>query len=211
MSKINIMIVEDQAMPRELFEMYIKSKEEYNLIASIDNADVADIYCAKNTVDLILMDVLTKGGKDGLTAASKVKAISPKTKIVIVTSMPEVSYIDKAKAIGIEGFWYKDLAKEPILSIIEKVLAGEIVYPDKTPELKIGMASTTEFNKRELEIMRCLVKGYTNKEIAEELFVSVDTVHSRVNDILSKTGFKTRTKLAAALISSGFIIENIEE
>lgn len=202
----NILIVEDQAMPRQLFEMFIQSNPDYHLIAAIDNCDVADIYCLRNNVDLILMDVMTKGHKTGLEAAAEIKKNYAKTKIVIVTSMPEVSFIDRAKQAGIEGFWYKEIAKEPILGVIKRVLNGEIVYPEATPVVQIGNAKSYEFTNKEIETLRLLIKGLSDKEIAEALNVSVETIHSRIKDILAETGFKSRTKLAVELMSSGFII-----
>lgn len=202
----NILIVEDQSMPRQLFEMFINSVSDYNLVASIDNSDVSDIYCIKNSIDLVLMDVMTKGSSTGLDAARKIKKNSPNTKIVIVTSMPECSYIDVAKSIGVEGFWYKDLSKDPILDVVKRVLDGEIVYPLSNPIVTIGNAKSNEFTVREIETLRLLINGDTDKEIAEKLCVSVETVHSRIKDILCKTGFKSRTQLAVKLMSSGFVI-----
>lgn len=71
--KINVMIVEDQAMPRQLFEVIIKAQPKFNLTVSIDNAAIADICCARHAVDLVLMDVVTKNGASGLVAAEKNK------------------------------------------------------------------------------------------------------------------------------------------
>ena len=102
--KINVMIVEDQAMPRQLFEAIIKTQPEFNLEVSIDNAAIADICCARHGIDLVLMDVVTKNGASGLAAAEKIKAQNRKVKIIIVTSMPECSYVERAKKIGVEGF-----------------------------------------------------------------------------------------------------------
>ena len=134
--KINVMIVEDQAMPRQLFEAIVKSQQKFNLAVSIDNAAIADICCARHAIDLVLMDVVTKNGASGLVAAEKIKAQNKKVKIIIVTSMPECSYVERAKKIGVEGFWYKDFSVEPILTIIERALSGESVYPDDVPEIQ---------------------------------------------------------------------------
>lgn len=210
MDKINVMIVEDQAMPRALFEMYIKSNEKYNIVASIDNAKVADIYCMKNGIDLILMDVITKGGASGLDASERIKKMYPRIKIIIVTSMPEYSFIARAKEIGIEGFWYKELNEVTIMDVVERVMAGESVYPKTTPSVQIGLCKSDDFTERELEVLRCLVKGYTDKEIAVELFLSVETIHSRIKDLLQKTGYKSRTRLAVALMGSGLIIDDYQ-
>ena len=152
--KINVMIVEDQAMPRQLFEAIIKTQPEFNLEVSIDNAAIADICCARHGIDLVLMDVVTKNGASGLAAAEKIKAQNRKVKIIIVTSMPECSYVERAKKIGVEGFWYKDFSVEPILTLVQRVLNGERVYPDEVPEVSLGLATSGELTARELEIDR---------------------------------------------------------
>lgn len=203
---INVMIVEDQAMPRQLFEAIVNSDPKLNLVLSIDNADIADICCTRHTINLVLMDVVTKNGASGLVAAEKIKAANRKIKIIIVTSMPECSYLERAKKIGIEGFWYKDFGKEPILSLINKVLDGEIVYPKDTPEVFLGLAKGSDFTERELEILREMTGGFTNLEIAEKIGLSEKRVRNIVTEMLEKTGFRNRTELAVRAREAGIVI-----
>lgn len=184
--KINVMIVEDQAMPRQLFEAIIKTQPEFNLEVSIDNAAIADICCARHGIDLVLMDVVTKNGASGLAAAEKIKAQNRKVKIIIVTSMPECSYVERAKKIGVEGFWYKDFSVEPILTLVQRVLNGERVYPDEVPEVSLGLATSGELTARELEILREMTGGFTNTEIAEKLGISEKRVRNHVANMLEK-------------------------
>lgn len=204
--KINVMIVEDQAMPRQLFEAIVKSEPRLNLTVSIDNAEIADICCARHDVDLVLMDVVTKNGASGLVAAEKIKKTNAKTKIIIVTSMPECSYVERAKSIGVEGFWYKDFGKEPILSLINRVLDGEIAYPDEKPEVTLGLAKGSEFTERELEVLREMTGGFTNAEIADKMNLSEKRVRNVVTDMLEKTGFRNRTELAVRAREAGIVI-----
>ena len=204
--KINVMIVEDQAMPRQLFEAIIKTQPEFNLEVSIDNAAIADICCARHGIDLVLMDVVTKNGASGLAAAEKIKAQNRKVKIIIVTSMPECSYVERAKKIGVEGFWYKDFSVEPILTLVQRVLNGERVYPDEVPEVSLGLATSGELTARELEILREMTGGFTNTEIAEKLGISEKRVRNHVANMLEKTGFRSRTELAVRARETGIVI-----
>lgn len=204
--KINIMIVEDQAMPRQLFETIIKSDEKLNLVLSIDNAEIADVCCKRHIIDLVLMDVVTKDGASGLAAAEKIKADNKKIKIIIVTSMPEYSFVKRAKKIGVEGFWYKDFSKEPILSLINKVLDGEIVYPEEKPSVSLGLTDSNEFSERELEILKEVTGGFTNAEIAEKYGISEKRVRNLVSIMLDKTGFRSRTELAVRARETGIVI-----
>ena len=77
----NVMVVEDQAMPRQLFEAFIAMNEKYRLVHSIKNADMADIYCDQSQIDLILMDVCTELNSNGLDAAERIKQKHPEIKI----------------------------------------------------------------------------------------------------------------------------------
>ncbi|MDO4765122.1 MAG: response regulator, partial [Eubacteriales bacterium] len=124
MEKIRVMVVDDQYVPRQMFELLIENSEKYELSCSISSAAFADTYILKHPVDLILMDVLMNDGSSGLEAAEKIKRKWPKIKIIIVTSMPEVSWIKKAQSIGVESFWYKEASKETILSVMDRTMAG---------------------------------------------------------------------------------------
>ena len=206
--KYKVMIVEDQTMPRQLFELRVQASERFEVAISIDNAAMADIYCLRVPVDLILMDVITRDGESGLDAAARIKRAFPQIKIVVVTSMPECSYLDRARAIGIESFWYKEDPHGNLLDIMERTMDGESIYPDAPPELRLGLASSYDFTERELEVLREITGGDTNQEIAEHLHMSVATVKTHILNMLSKTGFRNRTELAVRARESGLVILN---
>lgn len=202
----NVMVVEDQAMPRQLFEAFISMSDKYKLVHSIKNADMADIYCERSGIDLILMDVCTELNSNGLDAAERIKQKHPNIKIIIVTSMPEVSYLERARKIGVDSFWYKEVSEEPILELMDRTMTGESVYPDKTPSVSFGNIKSTDLSEREIEVLREVILGYTNAEIAERLNISQYTVRDYIQVIMEKTGYRTRTELAVKARESGIII-----
>ncbi len=204
----NVLLVEDQAMPRELFEIYINSSEDFNLLLSVSNASAAFSVCENNRVDLILMDVMTELGHSGLDAAEEIKKEFPAIKIIIVTSMPEYSWLSRARKIGVDSFWYKDGQKNSILEVMKRTMQGEHIYPDETPLIHIGNATNHEFTERELDILKELTTGDTNAAIAERLNVSVATVKSHIQHLMEKTGFKTRTELVSEARSKGIVIKD---
>ena len=203
----NVLIVEDQAMPRELFEIYIKSSDSFNHLLSVSNASAALQICKNSRIDLILMDVLTELGSSGLDAAEKIKKEFPNIKIIIVTSMPEYSWLERARKIGVDSFWYKDGQKDGILDIMQRTMAGEHIYPDRTPLIRIGNSNNHEFTERELDVLKELTTGDTNAEIAQRLHISVATVKSHIQHLMEKTGFKTRTELVSEARSLGIVIK----
>ena len=152
------------------------------------------------------MDVITKNGASGLDAAAEIKSAYPDIKIIIVTSMPECSYLSRAREIGIDSFWYKEVSREPILAVMDKTMDGEHIYPDCTPALTLGLASSREFTDRETEVLREMTAGLTNDEIAAKLFMSVNTVKKHIQSMIDKTGFKNRTELAVEAMKTGLVI-----
>ncbi|MBE7008577.1 MAG: response regulator transcription factor [Ruminococcaceae bacterium] len=202
-----VLIVDDQRMARQLFESVIEGAEWYELAGSLESAEEAAEFCASTQVDLVLMDLIFVNNLAGFDAARAVKKVSPRTKIVIVTSMPEVSYLERAREIGVESFWYKEVGEQPLLALMDRTMAGESVYPDTTPRLLLGNVSSAALTDRELEVLRELLTGATNSEIAEKLCMSERTVKTHITHMLEKTGFKNRTVLAINARISGLVID----
>lgn len=205
----NVLIVDDQAIPRQLFESIVNASENYKLAASIDMAQVADMYCARQQIDLILMDVVMSDGINGLEAAGKIKKSYPNIKIIIVTSMPDAAFLAKAREAQVDSFWYKEVQDAPLLAIMDRTMAGEHVFPDSAPEVTLGLAKNTEFTARELDVLRMLVNGYTDKEISDQLEMSFHTVRFHVNALLQKTGCNSRTELAIKAAKSGIVVPEV--
>lgn len=208
---IQVLIVEDQRMPRENMERILADSKRYTLAASISSADLALIICHRLPIDLILMDVCTAGCKDGIDATAEIKAQFPKIKIIIVTSMIEVGFLDRAKTAKADSFWYKDISKENLIDVIDRTMAGEHIFPDATPSVKLGLADSTELTKKEIKVLRFVCDGLEYNEIAEKLNISQRTVKYHISNILSKTGYANKTRLAIAVTNKKFIIPNIPE
>lgn len=205
---IKVLIVEDDPMARKLLEIYVNDSFDYILSHSIESAAMAELYCMKNDVDLILMDVCTAMDANGLDAAAKIKKNFPKIKIVIVTSQPEFSYIDRARAAGVESFWYKSASAEEIIEVMDRTMAGESVYPDTTPTLRLGSAMNIDLTEKELEVLREVINGESDAGIAEKLHMSLRTVKGHIQSMRDKTGFRNRTELAVRTRESGIIIND---
>lgn len=207
----NVLIVEDQDIPRDLFEIYIGASDNFKHLLSLANASAALSVCRNSRVDLILMDVMTGFNHNGLDAAEVIKQQFPDIKIIIVTSMPEYSWLARAREIGVDSFWYKDGQKDSILDVMERTMAGEHIYPDETPLIRIGNATNHEFTERELDVLKELTTGDTNAEIAKRLSISVATVKSHIQHLMEKTGFKTRTELVSEARGLGIVIKSKRE
>lgn len=206
MEKTKVMIVDDQLVARRLFLMYLKDSPRYEVVHVVESAAFADTFVLKDPIDLVLMDILMTDGSNGLEAAARIKKNRPDVKIIAVTSMPEASWLMKAREIGIESFWYKEVEKETILEVMDRTMAGESVYPDRPPRVKLGPLNYMDFSERELEVLRVMVTGVPNSVIAKKLKISESTVKSHIHNMLEKTGCKSRTELAIEARVSGIAV-----
>lgn len=201
-----VLIVEDQRTSQELLKRELEQSKRYKIEGIITDAGNAYLYSMTGKIDLILMDVYTLDGENGIEAAGKIKKDFPQIKIIIITSMPEESFIKKARQAGCESFWYKEYDQEPLLSLMDKTMAGQSLYPKSLPEIKIGQALSTELSPREMDVLRELVNGKSQKEISKELDISYDTTRTHIKNLLSKTGFESPNRLVAEVSQKRLII-----
>lgn len=205
----HVLIVDDQILPRQYFESIVTRSENYSLKAAISSAKMAYSYCARGGVDLILMDIVMSDEVNGLEAARKIRQNYPNIKILAVTSMPDATFLEKARRAGVDSFWYKEVQDAPMLEVMDRTMAGEHIWPDRPPTVPLGLCDSSELTDRELAVLRLLAMGYSNQEIAEELCVSINTARYHMGNLLSKTGCTSRTELAIVAARSGIAIEGI--
>ena len=206
MAKTRVMIVDDQRLARQYFELMVDAAEGYEVAYLVESAAFADTYVLRDGVDLVLMDVLMNDGSSGLDAAERIKRINPRIKVIVVTSIPEVFWMDEARAVGVDSFWYKDSSSETLAEVMDRTMAGEHVYPEAVPETRVGRASSSDFTRRELEILRALVDGLSNEQIAQRMHLSTSTVKTHLRHLLEKTGGENRTHLAVLARASGLVV-----
>ena len=203
-----VLLVEDDPMARQLLEIYMDNSSEYELAGSVESALFAEAFCRSHGVDMVLMDVCTAMNANGIDAAKKIKKNLPTVKVIIITSQPECSFIDRAQKAGVDSFWYKTATAENILDIMDRTMAGEKIYPDATPSLSFGYITSDELTDRELEVLREVVAGESDAAIAEKLHMSLRTVKGHIQSMRDKTGFRNRTELAVRARDCGLIIND---
>ena len=194
--KIRVVVVDDYRVMRAFFEMCVSLCHGLKLVQSLDSAEEAIAYCDANAVDLMIMDVMMRSGMDGLEVAENIKKRHPRTKIILSTVSAEATWCNRAKAAGIDSFWYKEYSKDTLVDVITRTVAGESVYPDHAPDVPLGGTKLADLTDRELDVLRELVAGYSNQQIADRLGVSINTVRTHITNLLNKTGFASRLDLA---------------
>ena len=202
-----VLIVDDQKMQRKALEAYISEMPDFVVCALLPEAELAVGYCVRNKVDLVLMDVVMPSGVNGIDACRKIKEKCFETKVILVTSMLDASYLSKAKEASADALWYKEQADDELKSVCIRVMSGERIYPDCAPTIEMGVANSSEFTEAELDVLHLLVGGDTDQEIADKLHVSVWTVRTHIKDLLQKTGYKNRVELAVKARSNGVVAD----
>ena len=203
---IRVLIVEDQKMAQENMEAIIRSSENYTLAGTIPNAADAELFCMRSNVDLILMDVCTARDESGIDACAVIKKKFPHIKIIIVTSMAEHTFIEKAKQAQAESFWYKDASRGELLTVMDQTMSGETIFPDKTPKVKLGLTTSHELTNAELDVLRALMQSTSDEDAAKMLSCTKSNIRWHVSRILDKTGYRTRMELLIAVASKNLII-----
>lgn len=203
---INVLIVEDSSITRDMIVRRLSEDTEFSVFATIENAANAEIVCMSGCVDLILMDICTADNESGLKAALKIKKLYQDIKILLMTSMPEHSFLTRAWNGGVDSFWYKEYGDVDLLDICRMTAAGKRVYPGQRPNIKIGLSESALFTDREFEIIRELAIGNKYGEIAEHLGISENTVKYHVKNIMSKTGCKNTVALVAEVVEKRLVL-----
>ena len=203
---VNVLVVEDSKITREAIVHQLMQMPEYNIVLTIENAANADIACMHGNIDLILMDVCTADDESGLEAARRIKQHDPQIRIIIMTSMPEHSFLQKARKYGCDSFWYKEYGDVSLTEICRRTMRGESVFPADTPTLKIGEADSKDFSERERDVIRELVSGSRYCEIAQNLLITENTVKFHVKAILSKTGYRNTLQLVADVVEKRMVL-----
>lgn len=201
-----VLIVEDQALARSYLISCVEKCADCEVACALTCAETAPQKCDEGDIALVLMDICTERDSDGLAAAEKIKKRHPSIKVVMVTSMLEGRFLDRAKQIGADSFWYKDAPSEDLVSVIEGTLAGKEYWPDSTPHVQLGRALSCDLSDQELETLRLLCEGNSNAEIAEKLNIAESSVRTYINRMLTKTGYESRNRLVIAAVSKRLIV-----
>ena len=199
---MNIIIVDDDSLVAGALKTILEINEDVIVLATgSDGQEACELY-RKYQPDILLMDIRMKN-MSGLEASGVILKEFPQAKILLLTTFSDDEYIVKALRLGAKGYLLKqDYAS--ILPALRAVFSGQTVFGteivSRIPELLQSSAafdySAYDINERELEIIKLIANGYSNKEIAAELFLSEGTVRNYLSSILDKLQLRDRTQVA---------------
>jgi NarL family two-component system response regulator LiaR len=210
---ITVMIVDDHDMVRRGACSYLEAQPDISVVAQAGSGEEAVKLAQEFIPDVVLMD-LVMTGMDGVEATRRVKNISPRTQIVILTSFHQDEYIFPALQAGAISYLLKDVKATELVEAIRRAARGEatlhpriaarLITAFHSPESDKA-ASFTALTEREMEVLRLIAKGCSNDKIADQLVISVGTVKGHVSNILSKLHLADRTQAAAYAWQAGIV------
>jgi two-component system, NarL family, response regulator LiaR len=210
---ITVMIVDDHEMVRRGAGSYLEAQPDISLVAQAGSGAEAVRLAQEFIPDVVLMDLLMPD-MDGIEATRRIKNVSPRTQIVILTSFHQDEYVFPAFKAGAISYLLKDVKAAELLDAIRRAARGEATLHPKIAARVIktfrGLehdeaAPFTALTERELEVLKLIAKGYANEKIAGELVISVGTVKGHVSNILSKLHLVDRTQAAAYAWQEGIV------
>jgi DNA-binding NarL/FixJ family response regulator len=201
---IRILIADDHHVVRRGLVFFLKTQKGLDIIGEAANGKEAVELAKSLKPDMILMD-LVMPEMDGIEATRMIKQTCPQIKIMMLTSFSDQDHVIPALEAGASGFQLKDIQPDELVLSIKKVMSGENqLHPQATSQLLANLSNKNHANKnqieyltkREMDVLKEIAKGKSNKEIAAALFITEKTVKTHVSNLLAKLELADRTQAA---------------
>lgn len=202
-----IVLADDHVVVRSALRMLLEVEPGFEVVAEAGDADAAVRYVRGHKPDVLILD-LNMPGRPSLEAVPDIREASPATEIVILTMQNEVAFARRALQAGVRGYVLKEAADAELVQAVRSAAAGDTYLQ---PGLGARLTAEAEsrradaLSKREGEVLRLIVLGYTNAEIAAQHHLSVRTVESHRAHIQQKLRLSTRAELVRYALERGLL------
>lgn len=204
---IRVLLVDDHAMVRRGLATFLKIHDDLTLAGEAGTGEEAVAQCGRLRPDVVLMDLVLPG-IDGVAATRAIRREFPTVQVVALTSFNEEGLIRKALRAGAIGYLLKDVSADELARAIRAAHAGRGTLSPEVAQALIhaaGRPAAPDLTTRERAVLALMVRGLSNTEIADELFVSPSTIKSHVSHILAKLGVAGRTEAVALAVREQLI------
>jgi NarL family two-component system response regulator LiaR len=198
---IRVLIVDDHPVVRRGLRGFLETCRDLEVVGEAENGMRAVELACDLVPDVILMDLLLPG-MNGVEAIDRITAVCPAAHIIVLTSYPDDEFLFPAMRAGAQGYLLKEVKPEVLVAAIRAAALGQAtLHPSVAAKLVKGASGSgeeplSELSEREVEVLRLIARGMSNKEIADTLTLAEGTVKSHVSNILSKLHLAHRTQAA---------------
>jgi two-component system, NarL family, response regulator LiaR len=213
---IRVVLVDDHHVVRQGLRTYLESFPDLEVAGEAASGEEVLRHIELWLPDVVVMDLLMPGGMDGVETIRRVRQLTPQTRIIALTSYTDDARVIAVLRAGAIGYVRKDAAPDVLLASIRAAARGQSLLDPAVSgavlqELSHGERPEVALSEREQEVLRRLALGHTNREIAEEMGISPETVKTRVGNILAKLHLVHRTQAVVYALKYGLIsLEDIE-
>lgn len=210
---ITIILVDDHEVVRNGVRAYLETVKEFQVVGEAGSGDEAIRVVSETIPDVVLMDLIMPG-LDGVETIRRIKQISPRTQVVVLTSFHEDVHIFPALKAGAISYILKDMKMDKLVDALNRAVQGEVTLHPRVAarvlqNIRGDSAETealfTELTDRELDVLKLIASGLSNSQIAEKLVISENTVKGHVSNILSKLHMADRTQAAVYAWQRGIV------
>lgn len=216
--KIRILIADDQELFREALCTFLSVQQEFEVIAQASNGEEAVRLATLHKPDVVLMD-LRMPVIDGILATQRIRSTLPDVKVIVLTTFDDDTSVIEGLKAGAIGYLLKDSSPEKLYEAIRSAARGEyFLMPQITAKVVAGLSKLpnpsqqwsgegiTPLSPREIEILRLVAQGASNRDVADQLFIAEGTVKNHMRNILGKLEVKDRMQAVLKAKEIGIII-----
>lgn len=207
MDSIRVVIADDHVVVRLGLRTLIQSQPDMQVVAEASTGVHAVEVFEKMRPDVILLDLRMPNG-DGIEACRRIRLLDPCARILMLSSFGNEEEVYQALRAGAMGYVLKEVRGEDLLAAIREVYGGGSWIPPGIAARYAQRTKRPELTARELEVLRCVFHGLTNKEIAYELGVAENTIKNHINNLMMKLNARDRTQAAHLALHRGLL--NVE-
>jgi DNA-binding NarL/FixJ family response regulator len=203
---IRVLLVDDHAMVREGTAAILADVPDIEVVGVAGDAAAAERACRRQAPDICLLDFRIPGG--GPTLARRLTHIAPATRILVVSAYGQADYVASMREAGVAGYVLKDLDSAGLADAVRRVHAGRPVFHGSTTagSIRIGGQPLSEpLTMRELDVLRLVAEGASNREAATSLGVSAKTVEAHLSSVYGKLRVRSRTEAVVSAVRDGII------
>lgn len=215
---ITVILVDDHEVVRRGVRAYLDTLSEIRVVGETSSGEEAVELVKEHIPDVVLMDLIMPH-MDGVETTRRIRSISPRTQVVVLTSYHEDVHIFPALKAGAISYILKDMKMEKLVDALHRAVQGEVTLHPRVAsrvlqnirgESDDNQQLFTDLTERELGVLKLIANGLTNSQIAEKLIISENTVKGHVSNILSKLHLADRTQVAVYAWQRG-IVQREEE